>query len=193
MAAFRPTYITFDCYGTLIDFQMSHMTRTLFAERLAPDRLQAFTTDFSAYRFDEVLGEWQPYADVITQALRRSCKRWGLPYREAEAQRLYEAIPTWGPHPDVPAALARVAQAFPLVILSNAADSQIHRLLWLPHAAGPGWPACPGGAGVRRGEPCVRTSYSPSIAAMTTGGAATSLTSEIACFTLRIMPYHRAR
>jgi 2-haloacid dehalogenase len=30
MAEFRPTYITFDCYGTLINFQMSHLTRTLF-------------------------------------------------------------------------------------------------------------------------------------------------------------------
>ena len=127
MAEFRPTYITFDCYGTLIDFQMSHLTRMLFADRLAPDRLPAFTTDFSAYRFDEVLGPWQPYADVIKQALRRCCTRWGVPYREADAQHLYEAIPTWGPHPDVPAALARVAQAFPLVILSNASDSQIHR------------------------------------------------------------------
>ena len=26
MTEFRPTYITFDCYGTLIDFQMSHLT-----------------------------------------------------------------------------------------------------------------------------------------------------------------------
>ena len=43
MAEFRPTYITFDCYGTLINFQMSHMTRMLFADRLPPDRLQAFT------------------------------------------------------------------------------------------------------------------------------------------------------
>jgi 2-haloacid dehalogenase len=77
MAAFRPTYITFDCYGTLIDFQMSRMTRTLFADRLAPDSLPAFTTDFSAYRFDEVLGNWRPYADVIKTALRRArgCNR----------------------------------------------------------------------------------------------------------------------
>ena len=127
MAVFRPKYITFDCYGTLIHFQMSDMTRTLFADRLAPDRLQAFTTDFSAYRFDEVLGAWKPYVDVIKTALQRCCKRWGLQYTEAEAQQLYEAIPTWGPHPDVPAGLATVAQAFPLVILSNASDSQIHR------------------------------------------------------------------
>jgi 2-haloacid dehalogenase len=100
MAEFRPIYITFDCYGTLIHFQMSDMTRTMFADRLTPDRLQAFTTDFSAYRFDEVLGPWQPYADVIKQALRRACHRWGVPYREADAQHMYEAIPTWGPHPD---------------------------------------------------------------------------------------------
>ena len=127
MVAFRPTYITFDCYGTLINFQMSAMTRAMFADRLAPNNLHAFTTDFSAYRFDEVLGAWKPYADVIKAALRRCCTRWGIPYHEADAQQLYEAIPTWGPHPDVPAALATVAQEFPLVILSNASDRQIHR------------------------------------------------------------------
>ena len=77
MAAFRPKHLTFDCDGTLIDFQMSHMTRTMFADRLAPDRLHAFTTDFSAYRFDEVLGEWKPYADVIKAALRRCCTTLG--------------------------------------------------------------------------------------------------------------------
>jgi 2-haloacid dehalogenase len=151
MAAFRPTYITFDCYGTLIDFQMSHLTRTLFADRLTPDRLPAFTADFSAYRVDEVLGEWQPYVDVIKQALRRCCQRWGVPYREADAQRLYDAIPTWGPHPDVPAALARVAQAFPLVILSNASvrspamwNSWARRFMpsTRPSRRGPTNPAC---------------------------------------------------
>ena len=51
MVAFRPKYITFDCYGTLINFQMSLMTRAMFADRLAPDNLQGFTTDFSAYPF----------------------------------------------------------------------------------------------------------------------------------------------
>ena len=39
---------------------------------------------------------------------------------------MYEAVPTWGPHPDVPEPLARIAKEIPLVILSNASDSQIH-------------------------------------------------------------------
>jgi 2-haloacid dehalogenase len=127
MTRFRPRYVTFDCYGTLTRFQMTQLTATLFSGRVPPDRMQAFTTDFSAYRLDEVLGEWKPYAEVIETALRRCCKRWGLPADDAAARQLYEAIPTWGPHPDVPAPLARVAQAFPLVILSNASDSQIPR------------------------------------------------------------------
>src|SRR5262249_62054311 len=57
----------------------------------------------------------------------RCCRRWGLAPDDAAARRLYEAIPTWGAHPDVPAPLARVAREFPLVILSNASDSQIPR------------------------------------------------------------------
>ena len=122
---FRPRYITFDCYGTLIDFQMHTVTRTLLADRLDPGRMSRFLADFSAYRFDEVLGPWKPYADVIETALRRCCRRWGVAHRDADGQQLYEAVPTWGPHPDVPSALATLARAFPLVILSNASDGQI--------------------------------------------------------------------
>jgi 2-haloacid dehalogenase len=126
MAEFRPKYITFDCYGTLIDFQIGALTRTLFAAQLNTEQMPAFLADFSAYRFDEALGPWQPYADLIKTALRRCCQRWGLPAHPTAAQQLYAAIPTWGPHPDVPAGLSAVAKEFPLVILSNASDNQIH-------------------------------------------------------------------
>lgn len=126
MATFRPTYISFDCYGTLINFQVGGLTRTLFTNRVSAEQMPAFLADFSAYRFDETLGSWQPYADLIKMALRRTCQRWSLPPDDAAAAQIYAAVPTWGPHPDVPAGLALVAKAFPLVILSNASDSQIH-------------------------------------------------------------------
>lgn len=126
MAAFRPKYITFDCYGTLINFQVGVMTRDLFAARISAPQMAAFLTDFSAYRFDETLGPWQPYADLIKTALRRCGQRWGLPANDTVAAQIYAAIPSWGPHPDVPAGLATIAKEFPLVILSNASDNQIH-------------------------------------------------------------------
>ena len=125
MTLFKPRYITFDCYGTLIRFRMADMAREIFHERIAPQHMEAFVSDFAAYRRDEVLGAWQPYEDVIRNSVQRTCRRWNIEYRDAEARRIYQAVPTWGPHPDVPEPLARIARSIPLVILSNASDDQV--------------------------------------------------------------------
>jgi 2-haloacid dehalogenase len=124
---FRPKYVSFDCYGTLTRFRMGEMTRDIFADRIPVERMEQFIADFAAYRFDEVLGDWQPYEVVLKNAVRRLCKKWTLQYLDSEAQKYYDAVPTWGPHEDVPAGLAKVAREIPLVILSNASDSQIQK------------------------------------------------------------------
>ena len=125
--AFRPKYISFDCYGTLTRFRMGEMTREIFADRIAAERMDQFIADFSAYRFDEVLGAWQPYEVVLKNAVRRLCKKWKLQYFDDEARTYYDAVPTWAPHADVQEGLARVAKEIPLVILSNASDDQIQK------------------------------------------------------------------
>jgi 2-haloacid dehalogenase len=124
---FRPKYITFDCYGTLTRFRMSELARDMFADRIPADRMEQFLADFSAYRFDECLGAWQPYETVLKNSIRRLCRKWNLQYLDAEAQRYYDAVPTWGPHADVPDGLSKIADKIPLVILSNAMDSQIQQ------------------------------------------------------------------
>ncbi len=125
-STFKPKYISFDCYGTLTRFRMSEMVQDLCGDRVPADRMPAFAGDFAAYRLDEVLGAWKPYAEVIGNALRRTCVLHGVSYREDDGRAIYEAVPTWGPHDDVPAGLAKVADRIPLVILSNAMNSQIH-------------------------------------------------------------------
>jgi len=126
MSTFRPKFISFDCYGTLIRFRMADMARELFPDRIAPEKMERFVKDFAAYRLDEVLGAWKPYEEVVRNSVRRTCRRWGIEHREADAQRIYQAVPTWGPHADVPEGLAKVANQIPLVILSNASNDQIH-------------------------------------------------------------------
>jgi 2-haloacid dehalogenase len=63
---------------------------------------------------------------VICNALERTCKLWGLTFNRSEAETIYRAVPDWGPQPDVPQALALVAKHYPLVVLSNASNDQIH-------------------------------------------------------------------
>ena len=61
----------------------------------------------------------------IHNALERTCKRNGVAFSADDASMVYERVPTWGPHADVPAGLAKVAKEIPLVILSNAMNAQI--------------------------------------------------------------------
>jgi 2-haloacid dehalogenase len=126
MKPIKPKYVTFDLYGTLIKFGMSDMTRKVFADRVDKSKMEQFVADFNAYRFDEVLGAWQPYSDVITNALKRTCAKWNVKVDMKEALTFYEAVPTFNPHPEVPEGLAKVAKVYPLVMLSNASDDQIY-------------------------------------------------------------------
>jgi 2-haloacid dehalogenase len=127
MSVFKPKFITFDCYGTLTRFQMSDMTREIFADRIPAEKMDDFIRDFATFRLDEILGPWKPYRDVIVNAVQRAAKKWGIRATIAESESYYLAVPTWGPHPDVPAGLARVAKEIPLVILSNASNDQIQQ------------------------------------------------------------------
>lgn len=125
MALFRPKYVTFDCHGTLINFQMADVAREIYSGMLEEPRMVEFIRNFQAYRIDEVSQDWKPYADVVHNALERTCRRNAVPFRPEDAELIYSRIPTWGPHPDVPEGLARLAQHIPLVILTNSMVSQI--------------------------------------------------------------------
>jgi len=122
---FRPKYITFDCHGTMIFFDMAGGARAHYAAHLSPGAMDKFITDFAAYRLDEVLGAWKPYAEVVYNALARTCKRNNIPFDPAVAQDIYDRVPTWGPHADVPAGLRKIADKIPLVALTNAMNAQI--------------------------------------------------------------------
>ncbi|SDI63454.1 haloacid dehalogenase type II [Salipiger marinus] len=104
---------------------MAGAARDHYGDRLSPEQMEVFIRDFSAYRLDEVLHDWKPYAEVVHNALLRTCKRNSLPFDPAVAAEIYTRVPSWGPNPDVPAGLARVAEEFPLVALTNAMNDQI--------------------------------------------------------------------
>ena len=120
MPVLKPKFITFDCYGTLIRFDMAPVARQVYADRISGAAMDAFVEYFSAYRLDGVLGAWRPYKDVVAEALQRSCKRAGIAYRDSDGEALYAAVPTWNPHPDVVEPLKKIAGEIPLVILSNS-------------------------------------------------------------------------
>ena len=69
---FRPKYITFDCYGTLTYFPMHQVAYDIYEGQLPAEQMHVFLKNFADYRFDEVMGDWKPYQEVLHSALRRA-------------------------------------------------------------------------------------------------------------------------
>jgi 2-haloacid dehalogenase len=124
-ASVRPKYVSFDCYGTLIDFQITPITRELVGDQLTPDQFEQFVKDFRALRYDQVCGEFYPYQQVLHDSFTRTCRKWNLEVDPDAGKRFSDGVLSWGPHPDVPAPLRTMAEHYPLVIVSNADTSYL--------------------------------------------------------------------
>jgi 2-haloacid dehalogenase len=122
LLGFKPKYITFDCYGTLTNFQMNDAVRPLIDGIVPPERTDDFFKDFRAYRMDEVLGEFKLYPLVLRDSWQRTCNRWRIQFKPSDVEAIIAALASWGPHADVPEPLEKLAAHYPLVILSNAVD-----------------------------------------------------------------------
>ena len=104
---------------------MGPAAKALFEDRVPAERMPAFLDSFRAYRLDEVLGNWKPFREVIENALRRACRAHGVPCRDADAIAVYDAIPTFEPHPHVVDVLKSIVPHIPLVLLSNSMNDLI--------------------------------------------------------------------
>lgn len=114
--------LSFDCYGTLIDWEAG------IAAVLAPwAREQGLdVTDedlLLAYADNEAAVEQETpsalYPDVLVTAFRRTGDHLGRPVRDEWTQRLGNSVPDWPAFPDSADALARLAKRYRLIILSN--------------------------------------------------------------------------
>jgi 2-haloalkanoic acid dehalogenase type II len=105
-------WATFDCYGTLIDWNggiRAELAR-VFGEDRADEQLQRYHELEPALEADGT----RAYREVLTEAMRRL----GAP--PGEETSLAESLPQWQPFPEVPAALAEARErGWTLAILSN--------------------------------------------------------------------------
>jgi 2-haloacid dehalogenase len=111
-------WATFDCYGTLIDWNagIRAVLERLFGVEQAPDLLERY----HGLEPEVQAEEYRPYAAVLTLTLERLAgEAGGLP--EGEAGALVRSLPDWPPFPDVPGALDELRRrGWQLAILSNS-------------------------------------------------------------------------
>jgi 2-haloalkanoic acid dehalogenase type II len=113
--------ITFDCYGTLIDWE-GGMIRAFQSEAEAGGRSLDARDIVEAYMTEEQVVEsadYQPYREVLAQTALRVASRLGWPLDAGRAGFLARSLPEWQPFPDTNTALERLASRFRLGLLSN--------------------------------------------------------------------------
>ncbi len=112
--------LSFDCYGTLIDWETGLLTALapLMARAgIARDAaLEAYAEQESA---QQAATPALLYGDILTRVHARLGRLWGVPTTAAEDNAFGRSIPDWPAFPDSPAALAYLKTKFRLVILSN--------------------------------------------------------------------------
>jgi 2-haloacid dehalogenase len=114
--------LSFDCYGTLIDWEAG------IAAVLSPwarEQGLDLTDDelLVAYADEEASAERETpsafYPDILASAFRRTGHTLGRSVNDEWARRLGNSVPDWPAFPDSADALARLAQHYQLIILSN--------------------------------------------------------------------------
>jgi 2-haloacid dehalogenase len=107
-----PRWVTFDCYGTLIDWNrgIRAVVARVFGEAAADERLRQYHEIEPRLEHDGRL----TYRQILTAAMREL----GAPVDAVDA--LAVSLPGWPPFPEVPAALRTLRErGWRLAILSN--------------------------------------------------------------------------
>jgi 2-haloacid dehalogenase len=120
-----PTYLTFDCYDTLVEFPIDDVTRRILGSRAEDLDQDEFFRRFEEIRFQSILEPYRPYRDVLRQSLRQVMEQVGIRYKDVDGFLLVDAVSTFGPWPEVPGVLERLREHYKLVIISNSDDDII--------------------------------------------------------------------
>jgi 2-haloalkanoic acid dehalogenase type II len=114
--------LSFDCYGTLIDWEagLAAVLRDwahAHGSGLTDEQL------LTAYSGHEARAESEHPADlyplILAWAMRGLGAELGVPVSDAEAEHLADSVPDWPAFPDSAEALGRLARRYTLIILSN--------------------------------------------------------------------------
>ncbi len=116
--------ITFDCYGTLIDWEagISEAFRTEAAKDGIDLRRDEVVAAYATAEAEVEGKEFVPYHRVLCEAAHCCAPILGWELTEQRAAFLVRSLPAWQPFPDTNPALERLASRFHLGILSNVDD-----------------------------------------------------------------------
>jgi 2-haloacid dehalogenase len=120
----RFSTVSFDCYGTLIDWESGILPilRAVLGNhgQTLPDA--AILELYGEFEAAAEGGPYQSYRDVLQSVVRAFADRLNFAASSAEIHSLHESVTAWRPFPDTVSALRELQKRYKLAIISNIDD-----------------------------------------------------------------------
>ena len=116
--------LTFDCYGTLINWEagiLSALRRILAVHEKTVDDATLLKL-YGDFELRAEQGSFQPYRKVLESVVRQFGDELQFTPSAEEARSLPDSLPSWKPWPDTGIALRQLKTRFRMAILSNVDD-----------------------------------------------------------------------
>jgi 2-haloacid dehalogenase len=115
--------LTFDCYGTLIDWEsgIAAATRFQLGDAVASFSDEDLIAAFAAVEHDAEV-PYKPYREVLALSLRGMGERLGFAVSDAQASGFGTSVGQWPAFPDSGDALRRLQERFKLAVITNCDD-----------------------------------------------------------------------
>jgi 2-haloacid dehalogenase len=116
--------VTFDCYGTLINWEDGilrclHEVMSAHHDKIDDATMLQLYGDFEA---SAEQGEYCRYREVLNSVVRQFGERFGFAPSDQEVRSLADSLKEWKPWPDTVAALRELRSRFQLAVISNVDD-----------------------------------------------------------------------
>lgn len=116
--------ITFDCYGTLIDWETGMLAglRPLFARNGRSVNDSELLAQYGEVEAEIEAGGYLPYRQVLAGTVQEMGRRAGIAISDDVGARFAQSLTDWEPFPDTVTGLQELAKRFKLGIISNVDD-----------------------------------------------------------------------
>jgi 2-haloacid dehalogenase len=124
-----PQYISFDCYGTLVDWEagISAFLAQAFAEKGVVVDVAEVLRAREDIEFDFIQGGYRTYREILGLSLKEAFYRFGIQYSDRDGTRLAESMSRWPVFEETRPALETLSKRSGLIIISNIDNDIIEK------------------------------------------------------------------
>jgi 2-haloalkanoic acid dehalogenase type II len=124
-----PTAISFDCYGTLVDWEsgISNFLAETFQEKRVTVDVKEVLRAREEIEFELIQADYRKYREILGLSLKEAFYRFSIPYGESDGERLARSVPNWPVFAETREALEKLEEKADLVIISNIDNDIIEK------------------------------------------------------------------